>query len=182
MFSSETLHQRIEIVEGNIARQQVDAVVNAANESLLGGGGVDGALHTAAGPGLLEECKKLNGCPTGQSKITAGYNLPAKWVIHTVGPIWHGGRNDEPELLGSCYRKSLALAAHRGIESIAFPCISTGLYRFPMERATEIALTETLEFLRSNELPKKVVFVCYGHDAFSIYLDTARRIFPGFEG
>lgn len=182
MYSLTPLHQRIEIREGNIIRQNVDAVVNAANESLLGGGGVDGAIHQAAGPELLEECRKLNGCPPGQSKITRGYNLPAKWVIHTVGPIWHGGRSNEDETLASCYRTSLALAASREMESIAFPGISTGLYRFPMERATEIAFTETVKFMQGSKVPHKVIFVCYGHDAYSIYLDTARRIFPGFEG
>ncbi|MBA4148225.1 MAG: O-acetyl-ADP-ribose deacetylase [Verrucomicrobia bacterium] len=182
MPTLETLHQRIEIQEGNIVRQKVDAIVNAANERLLGGGGVDGAIHQAAGPELLEECRKLNGCPTGQAKITAGYNLPAKWVIHAVGPIWHGGRSNEDALLASCYRNSLVLAESRGIRSIAFPCISTGLYRFPIERAADIALNETLKFIEQHDLPERINFVCYGHDTYSIYLDAARRILPGFSG
>lgn len=182
MFVSNDLNQRIEIVEGNIVRQHVDAIVNAANETLLGGGGVDGAIHAAAGPGLLEECRKLNGCPTGQAKITGAYNLPAKYVIHTVGPIWRGGRYDEEELLASCYQNSLELARAHNVRTIAFPGISTGLYRFPMERATHIAMHVALQFLTNNPLPEKIVFVCYGHDAYSIYLDVARRVLPGFEG
>ena len=182
MFVPKDLSQRIEIVEGNIVRQSVDAIVNAANETLLGGGGVDGAIHAAAGPGLLEECKKLNGCPTGEAKVTGAYNLPAKHVIHTVGPIWRGGRYNEDELLANCYRNSLELALNRKVRTIAFPCVSTGLYRFPIERATRIALHVTLQFVTEHSIPEKIVFVCYGHDAYSIYLDTARRIFPGFKG
>ncbi|MFN7138327.1 MAG: O-acetyl-ADP-ribose deacetylase [Limisphaerales bacterium] len=181
MNDEPTFHKRVEVVEGNIVRLQVEALVNAANESLLGGGGVDGAIHQAAGPELLAECRTLNGCATGEAKITKGYRLPAKWVIHTVGPIWRGGRNGEDGLLARCYRNSLALAAERNIESIAFPSISTGLYRFPMDRAAEIALKETIAFLQKNSFPRKVVFVCYGRDAWSLYLDRARHLIPGFE-
>jgi O-acetyl-ADP-ribose deacetylase (regulator of RNase III) len=173
---------RIEIVEGNITKQAADALVNAANESLLGGGGVDGAIHRAAGPELLEECRKLNGCPTGEAKITHGYNLPAKWVIHTVGPVWRGGKNNANELLANCYRNSLKLAVKHGIKTIAFPSISTGLYRFPVEQAARIALTETQQFLEENKTVEKVIFVCYGHDAFSIYLQVAREVMPDYPG
>jgi O-acetyl-ADP-ribose deacetylase (regulator of RNase III) len=170
------LKQRIEVVEGNITRQQVDAIVNAANESLLGGGGVDGAIHRAAGPQLLEECRKLNGCPTGHSKITKGYNLPCKFVIHTVGPIWRGGKNNEQELLAGCYRNSLRLAEENAVRTVAFPAISTGAYRFPFELATQIAVTETKKFLETSTVVQKVTFVCYGHDASSTYFQTVREI------
>src|SRR3989442_340829 len=139
--------ERIELAEGDIAKQQVDAIVNAANTSLLGGGGVDGAIHRGAGPELLKECRALNGCPPGEAKITKGHRLQAKWVIHTVGPIWSGGNNREDELLASCYRNCFALAAKHEIKSIAFPSISTGAYGFPLERAADIALREALDFL-----------------------------------
>ena len=152
---------RIALVQGDITKQKVDAVVNAANTSLLGGGGVDGAIHFAAGPKLLEECRKLGGCPTGEARITAGYNLPARWVIHTVGPVWHGGKHGEDELLASCYRNSLALAVQHGIKTIAFPCISTGAYRFPFERATRIAVSEVGEFLEREKSIEKIIFVCF---------------------
>jgi O-acetyl-ADP-ribose deacetylase (regulator of RNase III) len=166
---------RIQIIEGDITKQTVDAIVNAANTSLLGGGGVDGAIHRAAGPQLLEECRALGGCPTGQAKITKGYHLLAKHVIHTVGPVWHGGGQGEDELLASCYRNSLALAERHGLKSIAFPSISTGAYRFPLERATRIALTETKKFLQRHSTPEKVVFVCFGSAALECYQRIAEE-------
>ncbi|HDG98714.1 MAG TPA: O-acetyl-ADP-ribose deacetylase [Desulfobacterales bacterium] len=167
------MKQRIEIVEGDITKQQVDAIVNAANQSLLGGGGVDGAIHRAAGPELLEECRKIGGCPTGEARVTKGYKLPAKWVIHTVGPIWRGGNNREDDLLASCYKNSLKAAVEIGAKTVAFPSISTGAYGFPLERATKIALNETKKFLENDNRIEKVVFVCFGKQA----LDTYKRIF-----
>jgi len=160
---------RIAVVEGDITKQQVDAIVNAANTTLLGGGGVDGAIHRVAGPELLEECRKLRGCATGQAKITKGYRLPAQWVIHTVGPVWRGGQHAEDELLASCYRSCFALADKHGLRTIAFPAISTGVYAFPLERATGIAVTETRRFLKSNAAVEKVVFVCFGNIAYDCY-------------
>lgn len=160
---------KIEIVLGDITKQAVDAIVNAANTSLLGGGGVDGAIHRAAGPKLLEECRNLNGCPTGEAKITKGYKLPTKWVIHTVGPVWSGGGNSEPELLANCYRNSLELARKHGVKTIAFPSISTGVYRFPIEKACRIALSTTTQFLEKNDSLQKVVFVCFSAGDFQEY-------------
>lgn len=154
----------IEIVQGDITEQRVDAIVNAANSSLLGGGGVDGAIHQAAGPALVEECRKLGGCPTGEARITRGHRLPAKWVIHTVGPVWRGGKDLEDQLLANCYRQSLAVAVENGVRSLAFPAISTGIYGFPLERATHIAIREVRQFLENDTSLEKVVFVCFdGH-------------------
>lgn len=160
---------KIEIQQGDITKLNVDAIVNAANTSLLGGGGVDGAIHRAAGPELLEECRKLNGCDTGEAKITKGYNLPAKYVIHTVGPIWRGGNNNEDNLLANCYYNSLKLAVENGIRSIAFPAISTGVYSFPPERAAGIAVAEVKNFLKNNNSIDKVIFVCFDEINYGLY-------------
>ncbi len=160
---------RLDIVQGDITTQSVDAIVNAANTSLLGGGGVDGAIHRAAGPRLLEECRTLGGCPTGEAKITKGYKLPAKWVIHTVGPIWHGGSENEDELLARCYRNSLALAQRHSLKSLAFPSISTGVYSFPVERAAKIALREISAGLEGNPSLQRVVVVCFDQHTFNVY-------------
>ena len=158
----------IDIQVANIATVAVDAIVNAANHSLLGGGGVDGAIHAAAGPDLVAECKTLGGCQTGQAKITAGYLLPARFIIHTVGPIWHGGHEGEAELLANCYRNSFKCALGLGISSIAFPAISTGVYGYPLTEATAIAVSETLEFLR-HQADLNVTFVCFDSDAAILY-------------
>ncbi len=152
---------RFSILLGDITTQKVDAVVNAANTSLLGGGGVDGAIHRAAGPELLAECRTLNGCQTGRAKITKGYRLPAKFVIHTPGPIWRGGNSGEAGLLESCYRSCLALAKENACRTVAFPSISTGIYRFPLERAANICISTILEFLEYHDLPEKVYMVCF---------------------
>jgi O-acetyl-ADP-ribose deacetylase (regulator of RNase III) len=168
-MNSKALWDRIEVVEGDITKQAVDAIVNAANNTLLGGGGVDGAIHRAAGPELLEECRKLGGCATGQAKITKGYRLRAKWVIHTVGPVWRDGRHDVDGLLASCYRSCFALAVEHGIRSIAFPSISTGAYGFPMERAAQIAVREARSFLEGNTTVEQVVLVCFGMSAYNIH-------------
>jgi len=173
-MKSESVSDRIAVVEGDITKQAVDAIVNAANTTLLGGGGVDGAIHRAAGPQLLEECRTLGGCATGQAKITKGYRLPAKWVIHTVGPVWRGGNHGEDELLASCYRSCFALAEQHGVRTIAFPSISTGAYGFPMGRAARIAVTETKKFLATNRSVDKIILVCFGKAAFDIH-ETALR-------
>src|SRR3954468_14560362 len=153
----------------DITTLDVDAIVNAANSSLLGGGGVDGAIHDAAGPKLLEECRTLGGCPTGEARITRGYDLPAKFVIHTVGPVWHGGDQDEDELIANCYRNSLKLALENDVKTIAFPAISTGIYRFPLERATNIAVREVRTFLKDHPQIQQVTFACFGNDALRAY-------------
>ena len=163
---------RIAVIHGDITRQNVDAIVNAANTSLLGGGGVDGAIHHAAGPMLLDECRDLGGCETGSAKITRGYRLPAKWVIHTVGPVWRGGDRGEDDLLARCYRNSLELARLHGLATVAFPSISTGAYGFPVDRACRIALCVIREFQRANTLPEKVTIVCFDQATRRSYLDA----------
>lgn len=159
----------VELIKDDITTLNVDAIVNAANTSLLGGGGVDGAIHRAAGSALLEECKGLNGCRVGQAKITKGYNLPAKNVIHTVGPVWHGGGNGEKELLKRAYKHSMEIAIERGLKSIAFPNISTGVYRFPKDLAANIAISTVKEYTRINKGLDKVIFCCFDDDNFDIY-------------
>jgi len=159
----------IEIMKGDITKLKVDAIVNAANTSLLGGGGVDGAIHRAAGPELLTECRTLNGCPTGEAKITRGYNLPAKYVIHTVGPVWHGGNSGEPEKLASCYRRSLEIAEEYGLTSVAFPNISTGVYGYPKNEAAKIAVNVVTNFMEKAESVGRVVFCIFDDENYSIY-------------
>lgn len=161
--------ERIEIVQGDITKLHVEAIVNAANTSLLGGGGVDGAIHRVAGPQLLEECRTLRGCATGDAKLTQGYRLPARYVIHTVGPVWRGGKNREDELLASCYRRSLELAVKHGITTVAFPAISTGIYGFPLERAARIAVKEVTAFLQEHSNVDKVVFACFDQTTSNVY-------------
>jgi O-acetyl-ADP-ribose deacetylase (regulator of RNase III) len=176
-MKNEPIASRIAVVKGDITKQTVGAIVNAANSTLLGGGGVDGAIHRAAGPALLEECRTLGGCATTQAKITKGYRLPAKWVIHTVGPVWRDGNHGEDELLASCYRSCFALAEKHGIRTIAFPSISTGAYGFPMGRAAQIAVTETKKFLEANRSVEKVILVCFGNAAFDIHEAAVRAAF-----
>jgi O-acetyl-ADP-ribose deacetylase len=166
---------KISVIKGDITLLKVDAIVNAANNSLLGGGGVDGAIHKAAGPGLLEECRKMKGCPTGEARITGGYNLPARWVIHTVGPVWRGGNDGETETLAMCYRNCLEVAFRHGIKTIAFPSISTGAYGFPVEPASSIAVREVKSILERNELVEKVVFVCFNETVYDCYLKLIKN-------
>ena len=163
------MNPRWRVVVADITTLAVDAIVNAANTSLLGGGGVDGAIHRAAGPELLAECRTLGGCATGDAKITRGYRLPAKWVVHTPGPVYRDGKHGEPELLASCYRRSLALAVEKGAKSIAFPCISTGVYGYPAEKAAEIAVSAVREALKDLPEPPEVVFCCFSQKSAEIY-------------
>lgn len=164
------------IIQGDITQQRVQAIVNAANNSLLGGGGVDGAIHRAAGPELLRECRTLGGCRTGEAKITKGYNLPAQWVIHTVGPIWRGGMDNEDQLLASCYRNSLALAEQKGIKTIAFPSISTGIYSFPLDRAARVAIREIANFIKGSLSFIEIIMVAYDSYTYQYYYQEAVRI------
>lgn len=159
----------IKVLQGDITKLEVDAIVNAANHTLLGGGGVDGAIHRAAGPKLLKECRTLSGCKTGEAKITAAYNLPCKYVIHTVGPVWYGGKNGEAEALKNCYKNSLKLAEEYSCTSIAFPCISTGVYRFPKQQAAEIAINTVKEFLPDLKNIKEIIFVCFSEEDKALY-------------
>ena len=159
----------MEVILNDITKLKVDAIVNAANTSLLGGGGVDGAIHRAAGKELVMECRSLGGCKVGDAKLTKGYNLPAHFIIHTVGPVWQGGNNGEPELLANCYRKCIQIGVEQKFESLAFPCISTGIYGYPKDKAAEIAVKTCSEELQQNSYKLKIIFCCYGQDNYDIY-------------
>jgi len=167
---------RTELYRGDITRLAVDAIVNAANSSLLGGGGVDGAIHRAAGPGLLDECRTLNGCPTGEARITGGYNLPAKYVIHTVGPVWHGGGSNESSLLKSCYFSSLNLAFSKKLKTIAFPNISTGIYGYPKDEAADIAINSVVEWLKDHDDFEKVIFAVFDEENYRSYHEKLQKL------
>lgn len=169
-------NRKLQAIEADIVTLDVDAIVNAANTTLLGGGGVDGAIHRAAGPELLEECRMLHGCRTGEAKITRGYKLTAQFVIHTVGPVWNGGSRREPDLLASCYRNSLALAREHGVKTIAFPAISCGVYRYPLEQAVAIAVRETAAFVATNDSIDKIIFACFGAAALDAYRRELARL------
>ena len=168
--------ERIAILKGDITKLDVDAVVNAANSSLLGGGGVDGAIHRAAGPDLLHECRLLGGCKTGHAKLTKGYRLPAKYILHAVGPVWNGGDHNESELLASCYRNCFRLAREHSLRTLAFPAISCGIYHYPIEQAVEIALRETVTALNENPAIEKVIFACFGDDVYTAYQRAIKSI------
>ena len=172
------MRDKLEAIQANIVTLEVDAIVNAANTTLLGGGGVDGAIHRAAGPELLAECRTLGGCPTGQAKITRAYRLPAKHVIHTVGPVWNGGRRGEPGLLASCYRASLELALEHQLKTIAFPAISCGVYGYPLEQAVIIAIRESADFVAQHELIEKITFACFDRDTLDAYRKELDRLAP----
>lgn len=166
---------RISLARGDITREQVDAIVNAANQTLLGGGGVDGAIHRAAGPDLLAECRTIGGCPTGESRITAGYKLPARHVIHAVGPVWHGGEQGESELLAACYRSSLQLAVENGVKTIAFPSISTGAYGYPIRQAAAIAIDTVQTFIMEDSSIEEIRFVCFSDVDYLVYRETLQQ-------
>jgi O-acetyl-ADP-ribose deacetylase (regulator of RNase III) len=168
--------QRIHVHTGDITKLAVDAIVNAANTSLLGGGGVDGAIHRAAGPELLAECRTLNGCKVGDAKLTKGYKLPARFIIHTVGPVWQGGGKGEAELLASCYRRSLELAAAKDCRTVAFPAISTGVYRYPKDQATQIAVGTVSAFVGQNAVPETVIFCCFDQQTAELYQQVLLRL------
>ena len=169
------MDKRLEARQVNIVTLAVDAIVNAANTALLGGGGVDGAIHRAAGPQLLDECRALRGCATGQAKITKGYKLPAKHVIHTVGPVWSGGKHGEPDLLASCYRESLKLAAGHQLKCVAFPAISCGVYGYPLGEAVQVAVRECAGFVAGHSLPERIIFACFDGAALKAYEDELKR-------